>query len=339
MWPQPLRVPPPPHFHVSGQPGHPIVPWFVLLLQTFDFNALETLLLMTSLFILLAGMTFQSGVTTEGSGAHTALTVCVALVLVGCVVLFVAMLAREVLNSVRFARRRVVMERAASRRGLQPGASLASASGCGSPGPARAPPSDGSLSHWQPPPLPGMPSAGSDDTPHTLVEGWTVNPLKGGTASGSRVETGGDHRDGTPAATASVERATRQLEGSGSPPATHLHPAPPAMKVPRAPTHTSPPPPPPLPLSPTSGSAGASVASGFGPVAPGPGAWARLGAQAQAQVVGEGPAGPRASLTGMRNGRVLHMTRVSSGSQSNGSMRLGAPLGGPQADSDPEPAS
>jgi hypothetical protein len=74
--------------------------------QTFNYNALETLLLVTSMFILLAGMTFQSGVTASGSGAYTALTVLVAVVLVGCVGVFVAMLAREVWNSVRFAKRR-----------------------------------------------------------------------------------------------------------------------------------------------------------------------------------------------------------------------------------------
>ncbi len=58
--------------------------------QTFNFNALETLLLVTSMFILLAGMTFQSGVTSPGSGGHTTLTALVAIVLVGCVSLFVA---------------------------------------------------------------------------------------------------------------------------------------------------------------------------------------------------------------------------------------------------------
>jgi hypothetical protein len=58
------------------------------------------------MFILLAGMTFQSGVTSAGSGTHTALTALVAVVLVGCVTVFVGMLAREVWNSLRFARRR-----------------------------------------------------------------------------------------------------------------------------------------------------------------------------------------------------------------------------------------
>jgi hypothetical protein len=65
-------------------------------MQTFNYNALQTLLLVTSMFILLAGMTFQSGVTTPGSSSHTALTVLVALVLVACVTLFLGMLVREV---------------------------------------------------------------------------------------------------------------------------------------------------------------------------------------------------------------------------------------------------
>jgi hypothetical protein len=59
----------------------------------------------TSLFILLAGMAFQSGVTVPGTGSHTALTWVVALVLVACVALFNAMLAREVYRSLRYARR------------------------------------------------------------------------------------------------------------------------------------------------------------------------------------------------------------------------------------------
>ncbi len=54
-------------------------------LQTFKLNALETMYLVTSLFILLAGMAFQSGVTTEGSQPHLALTYFVLLVLIGSV--------------------------------------------------------------------------------------------------------------------------------------------------------------------------------------------------------------------------------------------------------------
>jgi amino acid transporter len=73
--------------------------------QAFNYNAMETLYLVTSMFILLAGMAFQSGVTAEGSGPHAALTWTVALVLVTCVGLFMGMLALEVYRSYRFARR------------------------------------------------------------------------------------------------------------------------------------------------------------------------------------------------------------------------------------------
>jgi hypothetical protein len=58
-----------------------------------------------SLFILLAGMTFQSGVAEVGTGPHRFLTYVVALVIVGCMVLFFAVLAVEVYKSVRFAAR------------------------------------------------------------------------------------------------------------------------------------------------------------------------------------------------------------------------------------------
>ena len=54
-------------------------------MQTFKLNALETMYLTTSLFILLAGMAFQSGVATPGTGPHTALTYFVMIVLVGSV--------------------------------------------------------------------------------------------------------------------------------------------------------------------------------------------------------------------------------------------------------------
>jgi hypothetical protein len=83
--------------------------------QTFNYNAMETLYLCTALFILLAGMAFQSGVTVEGSGPHAALTWVVALVLVTCVAIFMVMLAMEVFRSYRFARR--VARAAKSRRG------------------------------------------------------------------------------------------------------------------------------------------------------------------------------------------------------------------------------
>lgn len=84
------------------------------LAYTFNYNALETLLLVTSLFILLAGMAFQGGISVNGSGAHTALTVLVAAVLVIAVVVFVLKLLWELRNSVRFTWR----VRRAGRRGV-----------------------------------------------------------------------------------------------------------------------------------------------------------------------------------------------------------------------------
>jgi hypothetical protein len=72
---------------------------------------METLYLTTSLFILLAGMAFQSGVTAEGSGSHTILTWAVALVLVACITLFLAVLVAEVFRSYRFATRLVDIRR------------------------------------------------------------------------------------------------------------------------------------------------------------------------------------------------------------------------------------
>jgi hypothetical protein len=73
-------------------------------LQTFNNNALETLLLLTSMFILLAGMTFESGVTATREASHTALTIIVGAVLVISELVFVVFLAREIRNSFCFAR-------------------------------------------------------------------------------------------------------------------------------------------------------------------------------------------------------------------------------------------
>ena len=122
-------------------------------LQTFNYNALETLLLVTSMFILLAGMTFQSGVTESGSGGHTALTVLVALVLVGCVALFVAMLGREVWNSARFARRQRRIRVAASGK--------------------------------RPRVVDGPSPLGASGVPSGRAQAalWTLNPLKGGSTA------------------------------------------------------------------------------------------------------------------------------------------------------------
>jgi hypothetical protein len=85
------------------------------VIQTFRYNALESLLLVTSMFILLAGMAFQSGVTAVGSGPHLLLTYAVAVVLIACVAVFAGMLTLEVWNSLRFARRaRKTIRRAAT---------------------------------------------------------------------------------------------------------------------------------------------------------------------------------------------------------------------------------
>lgn len=90
----------------------------VKLVYTFKYNTLETLYLVTSLFILLAGMAFQSGVATVGSGPHVVLTWLVAVVLVTCIGLFVGVLSVEVWQSIKFARRvAVVMRKAASTSG------------------------------------------------------------------------------------------------------------------------------------------------------------------------------------------------------------------------------
>lgn len=56
-----------------------------LCVQTFKLNTLETLYLVTSLFILLSGMTFQSGVAAVDSGPHFALTYIVMVVLIASV--------------------------------------------------------------------------------------------------------------------------------------------------------------------------------------------------------------------------------------------------------------
>jgi hypothetical protein len=72
--------------------------------QRAKHNTLESVYLLTSLFVLLSGMTFQSGVAVEGSGSYLLLTYVVAVVLVACVAGFVGMLVLEVLRSIRFAR-------------------------------------------------------------------------------------------------------------------------------------------------------------------------------------------------------------------------------------------
>ena len=73
--------------------------------QTIRHNTLESAYLITSMFILLAGMAFQSGVTPVGSKSYTFLTVIVAAVLVVSTVTFVGVLALEVYKSTRHAQR------------------------------------------------------------------------------------------------------------------------------------------------------------------------------------------------------------------------------------------
>ena len=64
--------------------------------QTVRYNQLETVYLVTSLFILLAGMAFESGVAVAGTGPHSLLTYLVAIVLVISGSLFIVILALEV---------------------------------------------------------------------------------------------------------------------------------------------------------------------------------------------------------------------------------------------------
>ncbi len=74
-------------------------------MQSFNYNALEMFYLVTSMFILLSGMAFQSNVAVSGGTAHTALTWVVALVLITSVLAFFGILALEVWRSVVFARK------------------------------------------------------------------------------------------------------------------------------------------------------------------------------------------------------------------------------------------
>jgi hypothetical protein len=76
-----------------------------LIAQTFHLNALETLYLATSMFVLLSGMAFQSGVAAPGTALYTALTYIVAMVLTasGCVSLFAVVFTMEAVWAVRFS--------------------------------------------------------------------------------------------------------------------------------------------------------------------------------------------------------------------------------------------
>jgi hypothetical protein len=73
--------------------------------QTFHLNTLETLYLVTAMFILLAGMAFQSGVAEVGTSAYNALAYAVIVVLVVSVTVFVSVFMMEAVWAVRFASR------------------------------------------------------------------------------------------------------------------------------------------------------------------------------------------------------------------------------------------
>ena len=87
--------------------------------QTIRHNTLESAYLMTSMFILLAGMAFQSGVTPVGGGPYVLLTVAVAGVLVASVATFAGVVLLEVYKSTRFARRQRKLQAALKLKGVQ----------------------------------------------------------------------------------------------------------------------------------------------------------------------------------------------------------------------------
>jgi hypothetical protein len=131
--------------------------------QIFKYNELESLFLVTSMFVLLAGMTFQSGVTAAGARSHTALTYLVAMVLMGCVALFCGMLAMEVWCSVQYARR-------ASKTLHQPSAARRSQPATSGRAELRsAPASSGSPSGAQ---------TGASVHAGSSATAWTQNPLQ-----------------------------------------------------------------------------------------------------------------------------------------------------------------
>jgi hypothetical protein len=270
------------------------------------------------MFILLAGMTFQSGVTTPGSGPHTALTVLVALVLVGSVLLFLAMLAREVWNSIRFARRQQQARAAAIKRrqSAMPEAATvkrtAASGGSHGAAPTRVGGGGGSVD----PNLSTGPSLSNvSTTPSSRATGstgtWTTNPLKGGSTSLSATAAAGTRTASSASGShiASLWGAGSRSSGSLADPeldphtavshgASHGVGASVASESARtAPPMLSPPPPPPPPSSSSTATSrilsslllahGASVQVGAGDSAGHP-----------------SPAGPS------RTGRVAHMTRT-----------------------------
>ncbi len=69
----------------------------------FSFNKLESVFLITATAILLSGMVFESSALAPGSGAFVALTVLVAVLIVGAVALFLGLLSLELYRSCKFA--------------------------------------------------------------------------------------------------------------------------------------------------------------------------------------------------------------------------------------------
>jgi hypothetical protein len=185
--------------------GHGVFPPFPIgVCQRVKHNALESAYLLTSLFILLSGMTFQSGVATEGSGAYLLLTFLVAIVLVLCVAGFLGLLVFEMWRSVRFARTLSTSRRRARIVSL-----------AGTPGQTPALPSSAGT---------GSDSKDSGSNVTTKAEGgvsqWMWNPLgrPASAVSGARGPSQGKGK-GLKGATTVVRSASEEaLDPAGGPP-------------------------------------------------------------------------------------------------------------------------
>jgi hypothetical protein len=92
----------------------------VAFAQTFRYNELETAYLVCSVFILLAGMSFQSGILVRGKVTYWMVTYLVALAVVGSAVTFILVLGVEVYRTVRAARPQKLLVRAGSEGGSSP---------------------------------------------------------------------------------------------------------------------------------------------------------------------------------------------------------------------------
>jgi hypothetical protein len=283
-------------------------------------------------------MTFQSGVTAAGSGPHTALTVLVAAVLVGCVTLFLGMLAREVWNSVRFARRqrrasvraRTVLDVPSGSGRPNAGVPASAGTAAGGPGvgagqggagPAGAPikAGHGVRNGVDASPLSPTSAAGTIPNPSSGGASWTWNPLKslkspvGTQSQGAAAASGAAIAVPVP----SSVTVTRQPQGGavGRPIQSHAVPPPPP-----------PPPPPLLPLPSTLPGPPSHTAASFrlapterpgeASAAHPPRASTARGSSSSAGCRGDlGGADPEegggaASLSKQRNNRVLRMTRA-----------------------------